>query len=231
MLMEYVVNLNKFQGPFDLLFHLIEENEIDIYDIPISEITQQYIGYLDQMVEYNMDVTSEFILMASSLIEIKSKMLLPNFNKKNEDDPREDLVNKLIEYKLFKEVSEEFKTKEKEELKFIPKPKEEIEYDEKLNEQVLFEEINVYDLLNSINSLLKRRKIQINREVPAFKFRREDYSVNECIKIIKKILKEKNKVSLLDIFKMDFNKGFIIAIFLSILELSKDSSIKIMQDN
>lgn len=229
--MDYVVNLNKFQGPFDLLFHLIEENEIDIYDIPISEITQQYIGYLDQMVDYNMDVTSEFILMASSLIEIKSKMLLPNFNNQDEEDPRDDLVSKLIEYKLFKEVSEEFKEREIEELRFIPKPKEEIEYDKTLNEQVLFEEINVYDLLNSINSLLKRRKIEINREVPSFKLRQDDYSVNKCIKIVKKILKEKNKVNLIDVFKMDFNKGFIIAIFLSILELSRDKSIKILQDN
>ncbi len=229
--MEYVVNLNKFQGPFDLLFQLIEDNEIDIYDIPISEVTQQYLGYLDQMVEYNMDLTSEFILMASTLIEIKSKMLLPSFKEKDEEDPRDNLVNRLLEYKLFKEVSEDFKDKERAELKFIPKPKEEIEYDEKLNEQVLFEEINVYDLMNSINSLLKRRKLEINRESPTFKFREDHYSVNKCIKIVKNILKEKNKVNLIDVFKIDFNKGFIIAIFLSILELSREKNVKILQDN
>jgi segregation and condensation protein A len=178
-----------------------------------------------------MDLTSEFILMASTLIEIKSKMLLPNFKEKEEEDPRENLVNRLLEYKLFKEVSEDFKDKEREELKFIPKPKEEIEYDEKLNEQVLFEEINVYDLMNSINSLLKRRKLEINREVPSFKFREDHYSVNKCIKIVKNILKEKNKVNLIDVFKIDFNKGFIIAIFLSILELSREKNVKILQDN
>ncbi|MDW7667602.1 MAG: segregation/condensation protein A [Bacillota bacterium] len=229
--MEYIVNLNKFQGPFDLLFHLIEEHEIEIYDIPISEITEQYISYLDKMVEYSMDVTSEFILMASTLIEIKSRMLLPTFTENEEDDPRQDLVNRLIEYKLFKNVSEEFRDREEEELKFLPKPKEEVEYDFKFNEQILFEEINVYDLLNSINSLLKRRKIEIGRESPKFNIRYDEYSVTKCIQIIKNILKEKPKVSLLDIFKIDFNKGFIIAIFLSILEMSRDNKIKIIQDN
>jgi segregation and condensation protein A len=229
--MEYIVNLNKFQGPFDLLFHLIEENEIEIYDIPISEITEQYIIYLNRMSEYSLDVTSEFILMASTLIEIKSKMLLPSFSDNEEDDPRQDLVNRLIEYKLFRDVSEEFKDWEEEELKFLPKPKEEVEYDFKFNEQILFEEINVYDLLNSINSLLKRRKIEIGREAPKFNIRYDEYSVTKCIKIIKNILKEKSKVNLMDIFKIDFNKGFIIAIFLSILEMTRDNKIKIIQDN
>jgi len=229
--MEYIVNLNKFQGPFDLLFHLIEEHEIEIYDIPISKITEQYILYLDKMADYSMDVTSEFILMASTLIEIKSRMLLPSFSKDEEDDPRQDLVNRLIEYKIFKNVSEEFKNREEEELKFLPKPKEEVEYDFKFNEQILFEEINVYDLLNSISSLLKRRKLEIGREPPKFNIRYDEYSVTNCIKIIKDILKEKPKVSLLDIFNIDFNKAFIIAIFLSILEMSRDNKIKIIQDN
>ena len=169
--------------------------------------------------------------MASTLIEIKSRMLLPSFSKDEEDDPRQDLVNRLIEYKIFKNVSEEFKNREEEELKFLPKPKEEVEYDFKFNEQILFEEINVYDLLNSISSLLKRRKLEIGREPPKFNIRYDEYSVTNCIKIIKDILKEKPKVSLLDIFNIDFNKAFIIAIFLSILEMSRDNKIKIIQDN
>lgn len=101
--MEYSVNINVFQGPFDLLYHLIEKKEIDIYDIPIAEITDQYIEYLEQMMQFNMNVASEFILMASTLIEIKSQMLLPQ--KEKSEDPRQELVNKLLEYKLFKDVS------------------------------------------------------------------------------------------------------------------------------
>ncbi|MFW5891683.1 MAG: segregation and condensation protein A [bacterium] len=229
--MEYIVNLKKFQGPFDLLFHLIEENEIDIYDIPISEVTDQYILYLEKMTEYSMEITSEFILMASTLIEIKSSMLLPNYKKEENDDPRMDLVNKLIEYKLFKNVCSEFREKEEKELKYIPKPKEEIEYDQRFNEQILFEEINVYDLLNSINSLFKRKKIQLSRETPEFKIRQDEYSIKKCMGIINKSFKEKDKINLLDILIGNLNKRFIIAIFLSVLEMSRNNKIQIIQDN
>jgi segregation and condensation protein A len=119
--MDYSVNINVFQGPFELLYHLIEKKEIDIYDIPISEITDQYLEYLEEMMQFNMNVASEFILMAASLIEIKSQMLLPQ--KEKEEDPRQELVAQLLEYKIFKDLSEELKKYEEETTYYITKPR------------------------------------------------------------------------------------------------------------
>lgn len=107
------VHLEAFEGPFDLLFHLIEKNEIDIYDIPIAQLTEQYIAFLEQAEYKNMDGMSEFLLMAATLIEIKSKLLLPKQKQEQpQQDPREELVNKLLEYKKFKEITEDFKKRE-----------------------------------------------------------------------------------------------------------------------
>ena len=145
--MDYSVNINVFQGPFDLLFHLIEKKEIDIYDIPISEITDQYLEYLEEMMQFNMNVASEFIFMAATLVEIKSQMLLPQ--KEKEEDPRQELVNKLLEYKMYKNLSEELKKYEDESSFYISKPREEmaITSDTK-TEQLSLNEINVYELYN-----------------------------------------------------------------------------------
>lgn len=118
--MDYSVNINVFQGPFELLYHLIEKKEIDIYDIPISEITDQYLEYLEEMMQFNMNVASEFILMAASLIEIKSQMLLPQ--KEKEEDLRQELVAQLLEYKIFKDLSEELKNMRKKPPTILPNP-------------------------------------------------------------------------------------------------------------
>ena len=107
------VRLDAFEGPFDLLFHLIEKNEIDIYDIPIAQLTEQYIAFLEQADYKNMDGMSEFVIMAATLLEIKSNMLLPKQKETEQQaDPREELVNKLLEYKKFKEVTQDLKKRE-----------------------------------------------------------------------------------------------------------------------
>lgn len=180
----YSVNLNIFQGPFDLLFHLIQKKEIDIYDIPISEITDQYLDYLNQMKQFNMNITSEFILMAATLIEIKSQMLLPK--KESTEDPRIDLVNKLLEYKLFKDIAEKLKKYENESSYYFTKPKEEyaITSDVKI-EQLSLNEINIYELYNVYISLIKKHNIKIEPE-NNYKIYRENYSVKECINELSK---------------------------------------------
>ena len=96
------VKIQVFEGPLDLLLHLIEKNKLNIYDIPIVEITDQYIAYVEAMEEENLDVVSEFLIMAATLIEIKSRMLLPKEEKEEEEDPREELVRRLLEYKIYK---------------------------------------------------------------------------------------------------------------------------------
>ncbi len=225
--MKYIVHLNKFHGPFDLLFYLIESSEVDIYDIPISEITEQYIGYLDALQELDMDVTSEFILMASTLLEIKSKMLLPR--KEGSEDPREDLVSQLLEYKIYKGVSETLKTREEKEMEFIEKPAEEIQYDSSLNEQLLFEEISVYDLMYSFQELLKNCKDTEPEEL-IFEIQKDEFTITDCMEIINEKLGLLKKISIREIVSSNKSRKFIVAVFLSILEMSKLKNLKVVQD-
>ncbi|MEA5094365.1 Segregation and condensation protein A [bioreactor metagenome] len=229
--MEYSVNINVFQGPFDLLYHLIEKKEIDIYDIPIAEITDQYIEYLEQMMQFNMNVASEFILMASTLIEIKSQMLLPQ--KEKSEDPRQELVNKLLEYKLFKDVSETLKKYEDESSYYFSKPKEELALTSDVKvEQLSLNEINIYELYNVFLSLIKNQNIKIVTE-DTFKVYRENYSVKDCVDELLKKLKLSGRVSLFSTFreKQQITKEYVITTFLAVLEISNKQGMKIYQDN
>jgi segregation and condensation protein A len=179
--MDYSVNINVFQGPFELLYHLIEKKEIDIYDIPISEITDQYLEYLEEMMQFNMNVASEFILMAASLIEIKSQMLLPQ--KEKEEDPRQELVAQLLEYKIFKDLSEELKKYEEETTYYITKPREEMALtSDSKTEQLFLNEINVYELYNVYLSLLKKQNFKIAQKEKD-KIYRENYRVIMAISL------------------------------------------------
>jgi len=225
----YSISLEIFQGPFDLLYHLIEKKEIDIYDIPIAEITDQYMEYLDQMIQFNMNVASEFILMASTLIEIKSQMLLPL--KEKEEDPRQELVNKLLEYKLFKEVSEQLKKYEDECCYYYSKPKEEMALDSDVKtEQLSLNEINIYELYNVFMSLIKNQNLKIVNE-EKLKVYRENYSVKDCVDELVKKLKAKGRVSLFETFreKEKITKEYVITTFLAVLELSNKQGMKIYQ--
>lgn len=229
--MEYSVNINVFQGPFDLLYHLIEKKEIDIYDIPIAEITDQYIEYLEQMMQFNMNVASEFILMASTLIEIKSQMLLPQ--KEKSEDPRQELVNKLLEYKLFKDVSETLKKYEDESSYYFSKPKEELALTSDVKvEQLSLNEINIYELYNVFLSLIKNQNIKIVPE-DTFKVYRENYSVKDCVDELLKKLKLSGRVSLFSTFreKQQITKEYVITTFLAVLEISNKQGMKIYQDD
>lgn len=229
--MEYSVNINVFQGPFDLLYHLIEKKEIDIYDIPIAEITDQYIEYLEQMMQFNMNVASEFILMASTLIEIKSQMLLPQ--KEKSEDPRQELVNKLLEYKLFKDVSETLKKYEDESSYYFSKPKEELALTSDVKvEQLSLNEINIYELYNVFLSLIKNQNIKIVPE-DTFKVYRENYSVKDCVDELLKKLKLSGRVSLFSTFreKQKITKEYVITTFLAVLEISNKQGMKIYQDD
>lgn len=227
--MDYSVSLNVFQGPFDLLYHLIEKKEIDIYDIPIAEITEQYLEYLNQMIQFNMNVASEFILMASTLIEIKSQMLLPA--KEKEEDPRQELVNKLLEYKMFKDISEELKKYEDESSFYFSKPKEEIALTSDVKtEQLSLNEINIYELYNIFMSLIKNQDLKIIKE-DKLKVYRENYSIKDCVDELKSKLKVAGRVSLFDTFrgKKQITKEYVVTTFLAVLELSGKQGMKIYQ--
>lgn len=229
--MEYSVNLNMFQGPFDLLFHLIEKKEIDIYDIPISEITEQYLQYIEQMRQFNMNITSEFVLMAATLIEIKSQMLLPQ--KEKDEDPRMELVNKLLEYKLFKDITLKFKEYENESSFYFSKPKEEIclTSDVKI-EQLSLNEINIYELYNIFLTLMKNQNVKVVHE-NTYKVYRENYSVKDIVDVLMKKLKDYGRVSLFHTLKEQsrITKEYVITSFLAVLEVSNKPGIKVEQDD
>lgn len=225
--MVYSVSLQSFHGPFDLLVHLIEKDEIDISDIPISQITKQYLEYLNKMIEFDFNITSEFILMASTLIEIKSKMLLPVVNEQS--DPREDLVNQIIEYKLFKQAAEELKEKEKSQSFYLNKNKEEILIDEANKDgQLIFDKINAFDLLYIFTDLMKNNTIEIYNEKKII--RRENYNFEECVASLLNKVKTAKKLSLSKIINKRINKQYAVVVFLSILELSKMEKITIEQN-
>ncbi|WP_312698913.1 segregation/condensation protein A [Sedimentibacter sp.] len=229
--MDYSVSLNVFQGPFDLLYHLIEKKEIDIYDIPISEITDQYMEYLNQMMQFNMNVASEFVLMASTLIEIKSQMLLPQKGK--EEDPRTELINKLLEYKLFKEASDTLKKYEDESSYYYSKPREELAITSDVKvEQLSLNELNIYELYNIFMSLLKNQNLKVVDD-EKLKVYRESYSVKDCVDALLKRLKTSGRVSLFATFREveQITREYVITTFLAVLELSNKHGIRIFQDD
>lgn len=228
--MDYSVNINVFQGPFELLYHLIEKKEIDIYDIPISEITDQYLEYLEEMMQFNMNVASEFIYMAATLIEIKSQMLLPQ--KEKAEDPRQELVAQLLEYKLFKDISEELKKYEEESSYYISKPREEMALtSDSRTEQLFLNEVTAYELYNIYLSLIKKQNFKIDTE-EKFKVYRESYRVKDCMEELMKKIKKFGKISLFDTFKekQRISKEYVITLFLAVLELTNNRGMKIYQD-
>ena len=154
--MDYKVTIDKFEGPLDLLLHLIKEADIDIFDIKVSDITNQYLMYISQMEELNLNVDSEYLVMAADLIEMKSRELLPRDEEteENEEDPREELINRLVEYQKYKEISKSFKELEEERQELFTKDPsllEEFKDDSlKISEDISLEDLR--PLLNSKNA-------------------------------------------------------------------------------
>ena len=206
--MDYKVNLQNFEGPLDLLLHLIKKSDVDICDIKIEEIAKQYLDYITAMEELNLTVASEYLIMAAELIEIKSSMLLPKPQLEEdeyEEDPRERLIKRLIEYKQYKEMTKEFKTLEEERKMIYTKEPSDLS-DIKHVEDINLGDLEISDLIDAFNKFLER----------SFQ--------------IKNILKKKKKVNFEELFE-EFNKDYIIVTFLSILSLAKKQELNIYQDN
>ena len=227
--MTYKVQLPVFEGPLDLLLHLIKKEEIDVYDIPVAHVTQQYLEHLEIMQMLDLEIAGEFILMAATLMHIKSKMLLPESQMDEEiteeqGDPREELVKRLLEYKKFKDAAtnlKEMKLKQQDtftRLKTYEKPKE--EKDEEGFEASLF------DLITAFTKVLK--------EVPKSTFHEvvgDEFKVSDKIHDILHTLVENTTILFSKLFKGAKNKSEIVAIFLAILELVKIKEIAIKQSD
>ena len=225
----YKVMIDKFEGPLDLLLHLIKEDNIDIYDIKIETITKQYLDYIESMKELNLSVASEYLVMAAELIEMKSKLLLPKKQLEEideyEEDPREVLIEKLLIYKRYKEVTSEFKELESSRKMIFTKEPFNLNYfvKEEKNENNL----GVNDLINAFNELIKRKELD---KPLSTKITKKELSVAERVNNIRSILKRKKKVSFVELFDVE-TKEEVIVNFLSILELAKKNEILITQES
>lgn len=230
----YKIMIDAFEGPMDLLLHLIEKTQIDIYDIPINHITEQFIQYIYHMEELNLDIASDFLVMAATLIEIKSKMLLPNEKvatelqlEMEELDPRAELVRRLVEYKKYKNVSEELRLFESIQSRVYYKPKEDLfDYDD---EEIKLEGLDIEILLKSISKIIKKRS-KLDRVLDISEIQREEYTLEQCIKDIQNILDTDSVLKFSNLIDENSTRKEIIVCFLSILELIRMKYIIVKQE-
>ncbi len=221
----YIFKLEKFEGPLDYLLYLIQKSEIDIYDIPIHEITEQYLKYINLMKKLDVNLAAEFIIMAGSLIHIKSKMLLPPEEKQTEEpaeDPRTELVQRLLEYQAFREASS--KLREREDIwKNIFKRNftQAMDFDEP---DLLPFEASVFDLVSAFKNLLSKAPEQI------LEITRETLTVADRISFIMETVEGKDGIKFEDLFEQTFTKINFIVTFLALLELIRLGLIKAFQD-
>ena len=222
--------IGDFEGPLDLLLHLIKKSKMEIFDVEISEITNQYLEYIEKMTEMNLDIASEYLVMASELVEIKSRKLLPTIFKEDEEqveeNPEEELKRRLEEYKKYKESTEVFRDLEKNRSSYFTKAPEILN---KYSNETLENDgsVGVMDLLDAFQKLLERQNF--NKPLNT-KIARKELSVKERVAKIRDILKEKKKINFVELFD-DFSKPYVVVTFLSVLEMAKNKEITLRQDN
>lgn len=222
--------LEDFEGPLDLLLHLIKESKMNIFDIQIVEITDQYLTYIEKMEEMNLDIASSYLVMASDLIEMKSRMLLPRKEEEEqqivEEDPREVLMNRLLEYQQYKEISKALK--QKEELRKEIYTKSSSNLKEYMDTKKLVQgEVSLDDLMDAFQKFLLRQK---ENQPLHTKVTTNEMSVDQRRQDIKYILKRKRKVSFFDLFDI-INREYIVVTFLAILEMAKKGELHLVQEN
>ena len=227
--MDYKVKIDAFEGPLDLLLHLVKESKVDIWDIKIVDITDQYLDYIKSMQDLNLDVASEYLVMASELIEMKSKMLLPreqNDEEIEEEDPREVLIQRLVEYQRYKDMTKNFKEMESLRHEFYTKAPENLkEYVEE--NTVISNDVTLDDLMLAFEKFLERKQAEKPLSTTVTK---KEITVEERRKSIHNILKEKKKANFFELFEV-INKPYVVVTFLAILEMAKKKELVIYQEN
>ncbi|MBF0503908.1 MAG: segregation/condensation protein A [Candidatus Omnitrophica bacterium] len=225
--MNYKIHLEKFEGPLDLLLYLIKKDDIDICDIPIATITDQYMEYIHMMKLLDLDVVGDFLVMAATLMQIKSKMLLPPdpLSATEAPDPRQELVDRLREYEQFKAVALGLKNKEYQRQNLFGR----IVDEDKINEikeeaqEILFEP-TLFDLINAFSEALKHIPDRNDYQVTG-----EKYTVDEKIHSLLDLLKDRSRLSLMELFKRSSGRPEIICTFIAILELIRLKEIIVLQ--
>lgn len=224
----YKIQTVEFEGPLDLLLFFIKKDELNIYDIPISKITKDFLDYLQFLKDLDLEVAGDFIVMASELMEIKAKMLLPPPEGENEEefDPRANLVKRLLEYKRFKEVAEAMDIQHKEQKKYFERKNfsQDPKFQANFEEEEFLKNITLYDLISAfqhtLNKMPRKRVHNINRF---------NVTIDEQIEFIQNQLKEKGHLSFNSLMKGMKEKLRVVVTFLAILELVKSKIIGISQ--
>ena len=232
------VKLQVFEGPLDLLLHLIEINKIDIYDIPISLITDQYLEYIHKMQEQNMEIMSEFLVMAATLLRIKSKMLLPAEPKNEEvpEDPREELVERLLEHKMYKYMALELKDRQIDASKSLFKgrtlPSDMVYEEPPVDLDALVGDMNLQKLHQIFLDVLKRQEDKIDPIRSKYgRIEQEEVSLSDRIDGLLDYGKAHGKFSFRQLLSKKRSKTYVIVSFLAVLELMKSGMIKIIQED
>ena len=235
--MEIAYKLNVFEGPLDLLLHLIEKNKVDIYDIPIVTITEQYLAYVSEMQEQDMDVMSEFLVMAGTLLQIKSKMLLPReeTEEEEEEDPRAELVRRLLEYKMYKYAALELKDMELDASHNLYKkptiPKEVEEYREEVDPAELVDGLTLSKLNDIFQSIMRKQVDKIDPIRSKFgTIEKEEINIEERMVQIREEVRGLKGINFRTLLETQPTRMNIIITFMSILELMKVGAIIIRQE-
>lgn len=236
--MELTVKLEAFDGPLDLLLHLLEKNKVNIYDIPIVEITNQYLEYIREMQRQDLNIMSEFLVMAATLIAIKSKMLLPKevTEEEEEEDPRAELVQQLLEYKMYKCMSYELKDRQTDAWKVLFKqptvPKEILAYEAPVDLEELMADLTLNKLNDIFQSVMRRQENKIDRVRAGFgKIEKEEVSLPDKMAYLEQYAIAHRHFSFRNLLESQSSKMEVIVSFLAILELMKTGKISIRQEN
>lgn len=231
------IKLECFEGPLDLLLHLIDKNKVNIYDIPIVIITEQYLTYVNEMDKQDLNIVSEFLVMAATLIDMKSKMLLPH--KENEEgeevDPRQELVERLLEYKKFKYISEELKERQQDAKKHLFKketlPAEILEYEEPVDIEKLLSDVTLMRLHTIFQEVMRRQEEKVDPVRSKFgRIEKETVRLQDKMNEIRRLATKCRQFSFRALLEEQAGKMEVIVTFLAVLELVKVSTIQVSQE-
>ena len=232
------VKLEVFEGPLDLLLHLIDKNKVDIYDIPIVEITNQYMEYIQEMQKKDLNVMSEFLLMAATLLDIKCRMLLPaEVNEEGEEeDPRQELVEQLLQYKMYKYMSYELRDRQMDGERLMFKqetlPDEIKEYQEPVNLDVLLDGVTLSRLNQIFQDIIKRQNDKIDPVRSSFgKIEKEEVTVEEKMDFLDTYITTHKRFSFSDLLRKQKTKVQTVVTFLAILVMMKMGKISVVQEH
>ncbi len=231
------VKLEAFEGPLDLLLHLIDKNKIDIYDIPIAEITDQYMDYIRSMKEQDMGVMSEFLVMATTLLDIKSRMLLPREKDENgeEEDPRAELVEQLLEYKMYKSMSLELRDKQVDADRVVYKkptvPEEVKAYEQPVDMEELLGDLTLEKLNGIFQDVMKKQEEKIDPVRSKFgEIKQEEVTLDEKLSEVTAYAKTHKEFSFRSLLSRQSSRTQLVVTFLAILELMKEGTLHVEQE-